>query len=77
MRWLGLPAATLRMPALKLVKDRLVMARNNRNDDLAATLSQVKSFINRNVPDLCGGCGVVVKKSNHSSGIKCQACALK
>lgn len=57
MRYLGLPFGTLREPALQRLKQSMVTARKNDDEETAKVLSQVKSFIKRAVPTQCNAPG--------------------
>ena len=61
MRYLGIPFGTLREPALQRLKQSMVTARKNEDEETAKVLSEVKSFIKRAVPTQCSepGCNSV------------------
>lgn len=74
LRWLGLPLQTRHEQAMSLVKERLVIARRNNDEETAKLLSSVKAFLHRNLVRTCQGAGCTVAIGRGS--LTCKKCRI-
>jgi hypothetical protein len=70
LRRMGLPPNSRWGDVQKPIKERIVQARRNNDDEMAAFWSEVKVFLKRNLFKECVGCKATIKGDR----TRCQPC---